>query len=242
MDRQQILGEIRRIAKDDGRAPGSQRFATVTGIRKSEWYPNLWLRWGDALQEAGLDPNVFKSAYDPEFLVKKYVELINELGRFPVDGELRTRKKKDRSFPSHSTFRTLGTKRERAQKIIEYCDKHGDLEEVRTICLEILPKSQSNKPDSQQRPAVSCGFVYLIKHGRRREYKIGRTNSPMRREGEIKLELPEKVQPIHYIQTDDPAGIEQYWHNRFSQKRKEGEWFELSPEDVRAFKRWRCIF
>ena len=54
--------------------------------------------------------------------------------------------------------------------------------------------------------------------------------------------MPEKVAPIHYIETDDPAGVESYWHTRFAAKRKQGEWFALSPEEVRAFKRWKRIY
>ena len=89
---------------------------------------------------------------------------------------------------------------------------------------------------------IAVGYVYMLKHGTRREYKIGRTNNPLRREGELGIQLPEKCQPIHYVQTDDPEGVEAYWHRRLANKRKEGEWFALTPQDVRAFKRWRRIY
>jgi Meiotically up-regulated gene 113 len=66
----------------------------------------------------------------------------------------------------------------------------------------------------------------------------------VRREGELGVQLPEKLPPIHYIETDDPDGIETYWHKRFESqgKRKEGEWFALTAADVRAFKRWKRIY
>jgi hypothetical protein len=72
-------------------------------------------------------------------------------------------------------------------------------------------------------------------------YKIGHTGSVGRRQYEIALRLPEKLMLVHSLTTDDPAGIEACWHKRFEPKRANGEWFELSAQDVRAFKRRTLI-
>ncbi|MBK7946819.1 MAG: GIY-YIG nuclease family protein [Flavobacteriales bacterium] len=42
---------------------------------------------------------------------------------------------------------------------------------------------------------------------------------------------------MHAIVTDDPSGIEAYWHNRFKEQRRHNEWFELTADDVAAFRR-----
>ena len=79
------------------------------------------------------------------------------------------------------------------------------------------------------------GFVYMMKLGK--AYKIGKTFSVPRRHCEISLELPQKPIAVHSIRTDDPDGVEAYWHRRFEKKHTNGEWFALDSADVKAFKR-----
>jgi hypothetical protein len=56
------------------------------------------------------------------------------------------------------------------------------------------------------------GFVYLMKHGM--HHKIGKTNATGNDENTNVIQLPEKLRTAHVIQTDDPDGIEEYWHKR----------------------------
>jgi hypothetical protein len=79
--------------------------------------------------------------------------------------------------------------------------------------------------------------VYLVKSGK--HYKIGRSNHAGRRSNDSTLRLPERLEVIHTISTDDPAGIERYWHTRFADRRLDGEWFALTMGDISAFKRRR---
>ena len=130
-EKQKILEMIRRLAaQNGGTAPGAQRFKSLTGIGKSEWYPKLWLRWGDAVREAGLQGNSMARSLGPELLIKKYIELIRELGRFPIDGDLVHKRIADRSFPSRDVFNALGGKSKRATRILEYCKANEGYEDV----------------------------------------------------------------------------------------------------------------
>jgi len=53
IDKAQIISEIRRIASEHGgKPPGRLVFERKTGIKYSDWYPYIWLRWNEALEEA----------------------------------------------------------------------------------------------------------------------------------------------------------------------------------------------
>jgi hypothetical protein len=246
MDKSEIISEIKKMKELNGKPPGWGTFQKATGVKKSDWFPDYWFRWSDAIEEAGFKPNEFIQAHTEEFIIQRLVELIEELNHFPIDAELVLRKKNDESFPNTHSFYKLGSKRERIELTLNYLrdQNEKDYKNVILICEEELkislkPKVKKTSIDSA---TIKKGFVYLLKHGSRNEYKIGKTFNPLRREGEIKIELPEKVKPVHYIETDDPSGIEAYWHNRFKEKRTNGEWFNLLSADIKAFKRWKRIY
>lgn len=246
MEKSHIISEIQRTAKENGGvALGTSRFEAVTGIKSADWFGIFWARWGDAVREAGFQPNKvsLENTYEKEVLLRKYAELAKELGRLPGPGDLLLKRRSDSSFPNRQTFiKRIGKIALFNQQLAEFCRSRNGFEDVLALCDSYTNTSQSEPNENeQQTDRKPNGYVYLLKHGSRREYKIGRTNNKLRREGEISLELPEKVEPIHVIETDDPAGIENYWHRRFAEKRLKNEWFSLSAEDVRAFKRWRRI-
>lgn len=235
MNKQHIISEIKRTTEENGGVPlGKDRFQKETGIKFSDWYGKIWVRWGDALVEAGYEPNTFKGSYDDEYVIEKLILLIRELDRYPVAGELRIKANNDKDFPTHNVFSRVGRKAELAQKVIRYCSKQNGFDEVIKIC-EPIAKAQKQEPEVSEKDTFSVGYVYLMKSGL--YYKLGRSNSVERRKYEIGIKLPEDLKIVHTIKTDDPSGIEAYWHKRFEKKRKRGEWFDLTVSDTNAFKR-----
>lgn len=237
MDKSEILQAIKRLARENGgKAPGSALVQSQTGMRKVDWYPHLWLRWSDALVEAGHAPNQFQTATSDEVLIQSYISLARELRHLPLDGERRRKAREDKAFPSHTAFARLGGKEKLLDAVFHYCQAHTGHEDVLAL-LGNRGGTTSRTPSREEK--VATGFVYLMKSGR--HHKIGRTVSVGSRERQLAIKIPVPPTTVHTIETDDPPGVEAYWHRRFAEKRGEGEWFDLSPDDIKAFKRWKRI-
>jgi hypothetical protein len=236
MNKQEILEEIRRLTTaNDGKAPGEKLFKSETGIRQHEWRGKYWVRWGDALREAGFDANKWVEGYDEPYLLRKYIDLIRALGRFPLNSELLMKTNSDPNFPSITPFKRLGGKAAVLGKLKNYCAANDGCSDVLAICESVSDVGLKSRVENPSRKLSEDGFVYLLKAGR--YYKIGRSVSVGQRERQLAIQLPEKAGVVHSIRTDDPVGIENYWHKRFEMKRKNGEWFELSGADVGVYKR-----
>lgn len=237
VSREHVLDEIRRVASTLGRVPGKRDFLTHAGIKESDWSGRYWARWSDALREAGYEPNQLQSAHTEAHLLESLAALIREHhGRFPTRPEMRLKRRADSSFPDAKTFERFGSQADLAERLRRYCEGRDGYDDVRDACAVVLSSNlRGAKPELVESAATDFGFVYLIKSGR--HFKIGRSNAVGRRERELAIQLPQKSSTIHMIRTDDPVGIERYWHQRFESKRRNGEWFELTSADVTAFRR-----
>lgn len=237
MTKKDILDAIRRTAKENGGVPlGKGSFQRETGINEYNCL-KFWPSFGEAQREAGFEPNTLQAAHDIEFLKESIVALMQEIGRFPTNADLIGKRNRDSSFPSRGSFKRLGNKKEMAERIFEYAEQKG-CGDIAEMCAPAIENSAKVENDEVGTGRIA-GEVYLFKSGR--YYKIGKTNDTVRRGAELRIQLPEKIDLIHSIRTDDPSGIEAYWHKRFEPKRMQGEWFDLSRADVKAFKRWRRI-
>jgi hypothetical protein len=132
----------------------------------------------------------------------------------------------------------LGTVSERVELVRQYAKEHPEYNDI----LQLLHDENLNDGgplETNSRISTNDGWVYmaLLKLGREKRYKIGKAVIVGRRTDQISLQLPEDLELVHKISTDDAYGVEDYWHRRFSSKNTKGEWFSLSREDVQAFKR-----
>jgi hypothetical protein len=242
-DKQFILSEIRRTADlNNGKPLGQKAFLTATGIAVHEWCGVHWARWGDALLEAGFEPLEWTGAVDEENIFDALIPLIRKYGRYPTKAEILIEKRGNAQIPAPNVMlRRFGERANVIQQIRDYCAEGNAYADVAGI-LTKEPIGTSSKPAAHPPKAEAAkqkqsGYVYLVKSGKL--YKIGLSiENPFRRKSELHKQTSEGITDIHTISAiDDAPGIEKYWHERFKEKRQNGEWFDLSAGDISAFKK-----
>lgn len=206
MEKADILEAIRQCAKDNGGVPvGIGRFEAMTGIRQSAWLGRYWARWGDAVREAGLEPNSLQAAYSDEAVFDALADPVKELGRYPTRPELQMRRNTDPTFPSHNVWTRFGDKSAVAARLVEHCGDDPNLADVAALARAVAEGKRSESTSAPIGDATVPGVVYLIKSGDR--YKIGMSTSPDRRINEFARQFPDPVEVVHLIPTDDVRGV-----------------------------------
>jgi hypothetical protein len=228
--RERVVSEIRSIVAATGKVPGWRAFETETGILSREWQGKIWARWSDALKEAGFEPNALTKKYESDQILQYVVTCCEALGRFPSNSDLRLFAHQN---PGNLSDATVHNHYPRRALLVDALREFLKDEPSQLHILEMLPAVSPAKKDSPS--VLNGGHVYLLKAGE--YYKIGQSSDLERRVKSINIALPDKATLEHAISTDDPPGIEAYWHRRFADRRANGEWFKLSKADVLAFKK-----
>jgi hypothetical protein len=82
----------------------------------------------------------------------------------------------------------------------------------------------------------TLGSVYLVRSGA--YYKIGLTKDIKRRMRSFITGLPDTAELVHTLTVplDDLKLVESQLHEHFKSHRRNGEWFDLSDDDVQVFR------
>ena len=237
MDKKEIIAEIKRTAtKNKGKPFGQNLFEKTTGINISSWRGKYWRNWGDALEEAGFERNQLNQAYDDKDMIHCITLLTRKIKQFPTCDDIKIEKHTNKAFPGYDAIKRLGNPNKRLELVRKYATSKSEYSDI----LKLLPESKPITHDEYlkiPKTEKTDGFVYMVKEQYSKHFKIGKTFDIPRRHREIALELPGDLKKVHSIRTDDPSGIETYWHKRFADKRVKGEWFALTLDDIKAFKR-----
>lgn len=236
--KEEIISEIKRIvAENGGKVPGSTVFASATRIKEWDWRGKYWARWADAIKEAGFDPSPWNQKIPDEEVLTKLASFANELGRFPTSDEINLQSGRVSGFPTWTTFkRRYGGMQQTVQAVFEFAKASGN-DHLVSICEERLQReSQPALAPRNSKKDGPFGFVYLKYSPSLRLYKIGKAIDPNKLGVGISLLLPHDLVPKHEIRTDCPFLLEKYWEQRFKDKKKQGEWYDLTSGDVETFK------
>jgi len=227
--RQRIVEEIKRVAGVEGRPPGIGVFTRLSGIPEHHWKGVHYAKWSDALADAGLQANSLNERLNSETILQVVAKLCVNTGSMPSKVQYKLHRRNNQTLPHDETLR---------QHFGSWAGLRAALRDLAlrdaafSSLLQIMPSAETSTHPAKPKAG---GWVYLLQSGA--HYKIGRSDTLERRIREISIALPERVELIHAIETDDPIGIETYWHRRYADRRMNGEWFNLSVDDVRAFRR-----
>jgi hypothetical protein len=115
--------------------------------------------------------------------------------------------------------------------VLAFLGFHGD-DAVEEHNATIQNESKQQYGDETVRTPSRKGWIYVVE-GQGDLYKIGlTTRTPSKRLAEFTPKLPFPTTLLVTIPTDDVISHEKAIHERFADRRVNGEWFKLSDRDI----------
>jgi DNA-binding MarR family transcriptional regulator len=112
-------------------------------------------------------------------------------------------------------------------------EKLFNLENQKYVTLEEMNEIREKRTDeynSDEIKTTNVGYVYIIKseYG----YKLGKSKKIEDRLSLFNVKLPFKIDVVGYYMVKNMSKMETYLHKKYNHLRLEGEWFNLSKEDL----------
>ena len=143
MNKDFIIFEIKRLATENGGvALGRSAFFNATGIKESDWSGKIWVKWSDAVREAGFEPQEMQRSFNEEEKILRLIEVIRHYGKWPTTAEIKLYSRQTAGFPSHNTLSGLGSLQERQRLVFDYCNK--EKKHYQDV-LSLIPKQKPEK-------------------------------------------------------------------------------------------------
>lgn len=146
----------RRVAKNQAVASATKQIrpAAVRRIsaRTSDWRGRYWARWGDAVTEAGFEPNPMNARLADEQVIESVASLTRELGRFPTYAELTLASRSRDNFPSFSVVRRRGGLAPLAASLQTHFEDRGETD-LASLCASALERLRPKTSGTGLRPS-----------------------------------------------------------------------------------------
>ncbi len=105
---------------------------------------------------------------------------------------------------------------------------------IKAVDTHTAPPKREVKPKETY---LTEGYIYLVRAiTPDNHYKIGLSKEPVKRLEKMEIKLPFPIETIHLIPTDDIHSAKKTLHDKYANKRVNGEWFHLTPKDVNYIK------
>lgn len=121
-----------------------------------------------------------------------------------------------------------------AEKLLDYIQLGRDVIDSRLSEAQHQEEEIAAQSRNSLVPLSRPGFVYLIRAGDL--CKIGMTISVESRLSSLQSSSSLPIELLHVIETTDMDTTETALHEKFQNKRVNGEWFNLSLEDIEYIK------
>jgi len=113
---------------------------------------------------------------------------------------------------------------------------------IRLFCILTWESAINEANKALKKGKDKSGYIYIIQSlTESTNYKIGRAKDAIERIHRLEVKLPFAIDVIHVISCSNRYDAERQMHERYKDRRLNGEWFKLTEEDIRDIKAIKTI-